>query len=108
MNITAVEALVANEEKVRDAAIRAAHELRRSDGHQSFQLSDVPDEELIRLEVAVKAAWFALVDDYTTPGCKCRYCAWKKSDGPRLIMCEQRWKALPGHVRNENGESCTE
>ena len=66
----------------------------------------VSDEEKASAAKIGLEAIFALVDDYTTPGCDCRYCTWKEeTNHGRLIMCEKRWDKLPPDVRHEIAES---
>lgn len=51
---------------------------------------------------------YTLVDDYTTPGCSCPYCRNPPKRGAsrrKLIMCDQRWDALPWQDRLQISES---
>jgi hypothetical protein len=50
----------------------------------------------------------ALITDYTTPGCKCRFCIDPPTIGDthgKPIMCQQRWDALPINTRIEISDS---
>jgi hypothetical protein len=107
LNITVWEELCADAEKVRSAAIAVAHRLHRHTGHTSFLLTrDVTEEQLHELEVAVKEAWYSLVDDYTTPDCECNYCSWKTGSGElRYLCCEVRWNRLSPEERCAIAES---
>jgi len=49
-----------------------------------------------------------LVDDYTTPGCICRFCKnppTRREPHGKPIMCDQRWDALPWQDRLQISES---
>lgn len=68
----------------------------------------IPEHGREWMERLLKAAWLAAVDDYSTPGCSCAYCAWERDsrEGPQpLIMCTNRWWKLPRELRIDIGES---
>lgn len=79
---------------------------RAQDPYFAAMWSKVPAEKkAAAAEIGLKAV-YALVDDYTTPGCECKYCPWKgKSNEGRLIMCSRRWEGLPPEVRAQIAES---
>lgn len=80
---------------------------RARDPHFTTMWALVPQQEKDRCAKVGLAAILALVDDYTTPGCECDYCRGESNPG-RLIMCRQRWEALPAAARAEIAESCAD
>lgn len=110
MNINEYEALLADPAARERVGFNTFYAIGSSrDEHFTAVWAKVPQAEKTRCEEIGFQAILSLVDDYTTPGCECRYCTWDETDGrPRLIMCEQRWDKLPQESRNVIAESCAD
>lgn len=107
MNINDYEALAANPavlERIRSKTFYAMGKAK--DPRFVAAWANVPHDEKIQAGVIGLEAIFALVDDYTTPGCDCRYCTWEgETNNGRLIVCRQRWLKLSPEERAEIAES---
>lgn len=110
MNINEYEALRTDPVTRERVSFKTFYAMGKAqDSRFTARWTAVPEEEKQRCEEIGFQAILALVDDYTTPGCECKYCTWDEADGhARLIMCEQRWNNLPPELRDEIAESCAD
>lgn len=110
MNITEVEKLEKRPsvmDRVTRAAFYAYHQ-GRTPGFAAVW-SEVDHAERAIFHKVATAVLGALIDDYTTPGCNCRYCTWTgKTNHGRPIMCRQRWEKIPLADRAVILESCAD
>ncbi len=82
---------------------------KMADPHFVALWAEVPQEvKDHHAQIGLEVIFCALVDDYTTPGCDCRYCTWLSDESHgRPIMCQQRWMRLPREARMEIADSCS-
>jgi hypothetical protein len=110
MNIDDYEAIAADPALVEKIRFGTFYAMGRSkDPRFVARWAEVPEAEKAAAGFVGLEALRSLVDDYTTPGCMCKYCTWKgESTHGRLIMCTQRWDRLSPEERRTIGESCAD
>lgn len=107
MNICEYERIAADPDLVEKIRFNVFYERGTSqDPHFLAVWALVPEEEKQECAKIGLQAVYALVDDFTTPGCDCEYCASGGEDGHgKPIMCQRRWEALPLTLRMEITDS---
>lgn len=107
MNLADYERIVQDEDLVEKIGFNTFYAMGRArDPHFRARWASVSKHEKEAAGKIGLEAIYTLVDDYTTPGCDCRFCTWEEETSHgRPIMCEQRWRELSPEVRSEISES---
>ena len=110
MNICTYEQLKADPVAVDRIASAVFYAIGKSLGPRFVALWEIiPVTEKDRCGTIGLEAILAVVDDYTTPGCRCKYCTWKWKDNVgRFLMCHQSWEKLTLEEQCAITESCSE
>lgn len=107
MNIAEFEAIEADEQRCERIASATYYQAgkERQPGFTALWAAVEPEVKAKALAVGL-AAIYALVDDYTTRGCGCAYCAGGGERGHgKPLMCSQRWERIPVAQRIDISES---